>query len=90
MAKIEQTKIFIQYGNEGDIGPFKNPIPKDDAGKFVALDSASGGYPYPVPIDRAHDFYKIGNAIDYVGSCPGLHIVKCRITYEWNKTDEQV
>ncbi len=35
---------------------------RNDAGKFAALDHASGGYPYKVEIDEAQEFTSLAQA----------------------------
>ena len=58
---IKQTKIFLQYK--------KNTCTYWDKDKdympFVDLDSNSGGYPYEVEINRAHDFKTVEKAKEY-------------------------
>lgn len=84
MAKIEQTKILIQYGKENEPGEYR-PISKEHAEHFVDLDMASGGYPYATSIDRAFDFKTVEAAERYVGHFKGFHIRNVKVTYEWDE-----
>lgn len=66
MTSYTETKIVLQYGGQ--------------TGKFVALDSASGGYPYAVPIEKAHNFGTVDKARAYASQDPPGHFVVCRVT----------
>jgi hypothetical protein len=48
---------------------------------YVALDSNSGGYPYAVTLDRAHDFGTAQKAIEYAGRDHSFEIVSVTVTY---------
>lgn len=83
--KIEQKKIVLQYGQAGSPNGISSwgEVSEEDAGKFVALDEASGGYPYPVDVARAHVFKDVQAATEY---SRGTFIVReLNITYEWNE-----
>lgn len=77
--QIKKTKVVLQYIDDYDCPAYwdKEYMP------FVALDMPSGGYPYPVDIDRAHDFKTIERAVAYIGSDP-LIVRVITITYEIN------
>lgn len=83
--KVEQKKIVLQYGSEGSNNGVSSfgEVSAQDAHKFVALDSHSGGYPYAVNVDGAHAFKTEQAAIEYAR---GAFIVrKVKITYEWDE-----
>lgn len=86
MAKIEKIKFLLQYPFEGQ--PFSSYVRcvKETAScQWVALDSASGGYPYPTDIDSAQNFRNSEEAIKYANSFPGLKVVKVKVTHEWSE-----
>jgi hypothetical protein len=58
-------KIFLRYLGSQD--------------GFVALDTSSGGYPYEVAIDRAHDFKTIEDANKYASLAFGTGFVVCEV-----------
>lgn len=53
-----------------------------DNGDFVALDQASGGYPYGVSIDRAHDFRSEQKALAYPSSSEHFTYVEVQAKFE--------
>lgn len=85
MAKIVQKKILLQYGPEGSPSGISswNTVSKEDAGKFVALDNASGGYPYPVDIGRAYPFNDVESAREYGRGA--FNVREVTVTYEWDE-----
>lgn len=60
----EKTKIVLQFPD----------------GKFAALDQASGGYPYGVDFDEAHNFQTLEHATRYRSSFKELRIFKMTLT----------
>lgn len=76
---INKTKIVLQYKNSSSVyWDEENYMP------FVALDSSSGGYPYEVDIDSAHDFKTVESAEKYIGSGVGKFDVRVvKIKYEF-------
>ena len=84
--KIVKEKIVLQYPMAGTIvGEYQSGQVRvtqwQDAGKFVALDSASGGYPYSVDIDQAHDFDTPEKARQYARN-EAFIVRLVKITYE--------
>jgi hypothetical protein len=57
-------KMVVLIYNEK---PTTAPCAVDGEDAFVKLDSNSGGYPYPVGINRAHDFKTLDAARKYAG-----------------------
>lgn len=82
MPVITKTVVLLQYPKAGEIGPSGHEV-KDDAEKFVAIDRDSGGYPYAVDIDRAHDFRHVEQAVEYRGHFKKLAVRLVTITYTW-------
>lgn len=80
--KIVQERILLQYGKEGEKGEYQ-PVTKDQAEKFVALDDAAGGYPSPVEIDRAHDFKTFEAAVQYNNHFKSFNYRQVTVTYEF-------
>lgn len=81
MTKIVIKKVFLQYGQVGQ-KVSGCQIDQSDANKFVALDSGSGGYPYAVDIDQAHNFKSVQKALDYTRG-DSLVVREVTITYEF-------
>lgn len=81
MKKMILKKIFLQYPKEGEIGPYGNPVHKDNAEKFVAIDRPSGGYPCPVDIEYAYNFRTEEEAIRYSGK-DNFKVRHITVTYE--------
>lgn len=59
-------------------------VRENDANLFVDLDRASGGYPYSVPLARAHNFGTEEKARAYASHDMGAFIVRTvTVTYEY-------
>ncbi len=76
-----KEKIVLRYGNVGCEGP-NGEVQRSDALKFVALDGASGGYPYAVYFDRAEDFITIDNVNEYIKHFKGLTPYAMKMSYD--------
>lgn len=85
--KIVETKILLQYGREGEPTSGYTKVHKDEASTFVALDSASGGYPYSTNIASAHNFRTVERALEYSRGFQGFHPREVTITYEFDVKD---
>lgn len=81
--KLFQRKIvLLQYGAVGsDLGS-NMKVRESDAGLYVAIDRASGGYPYSTHITYAHDFKTPEKALEYSRHCPGFLVREVLVTYE--------
>jgi hypothetical protein len=80
--RIVQHRVVLQYGKTGDFKSSSTTVSPGEAGKFVALDRASGGYPYDVELDLAHDFVTEERAIGYAGNFPGLRPRRVTVTFQ--------
>lgn len=58
---MKYTKIALKYTTYDD--------------KYVAIDYASGGYPYPVGIQSAHDFLTKEKAVAYISKGEKFKVV---------------
>ena len=56
---------------------YRNCLKYTNGAGYVAVDQASGGYPYPVTIDNAMDFPSKDEAVEYA------HIVKAYGPFEF-------
>ena len=86
MTTITKQTVFLQYPKAGEIGPTGHRVSEGkfgDAEKFVALDSQSGGYPYAVDIECAHDFKTVEKAETYRGHLAGLTVRQVTTKYEF-------
>lgn len=87
--KVVQERIVLQYpaaGTRTSNSRYTDGsypvVHENEAGMFVALDSASGGYPYPVSIDGAHNFRTVEKADEYQRSFKYFIVRKLIVTYE--------
>lgn len=82
--KYVRDIILLQYPVEGTkLNEYGMVVRKDDAEKFVDLDSASGGYPYPTEIQNAHDFGTVKAAEEYRGHFEKFIVREVRVTYDF-------
>lgn len=81
--KVVRKVVLLQYGKAGEQRPHSNPVDQCDSQKFVALDSASGGYPYSVEIENAHNFKTVESAQRYNGEFHIFHVREVNVTYEF-------
>lgn len=83
IGKLFQRKIvLLQYGPAGsDIGSSMK-VHESDAGLYVAIDRASGGYPYSTDITTAYDFKTPEKALEYSRHFPGFLVREVLVTYE--------
>lgn len=83
MIAITKQHVFLQYGREGEPTSNFNKVHASEAEKFVALDSASGGYPCATEIGSAYDFQTVEKALKYSGGFTGFHprVVTVKFTY---------
>jgi hypothetical protein len=86
---MEQELVLLQYpaaGTRTSDHPYTDgsypTVHENEAGKFVALDTHSGGYPYAVEINRAHDFGSVEKAEQYRGHFKYFNICLVRVTYD--------
>ena len=87
METIKQSKVFLRWPKRGRPGPFGHPVHADDAEMFVALDSASGGYPATTTIDRAHDFKTVAEEVRYRGHFDKLDVYEVEVVYNLRPCD---
>lgn len=87
MKRLRQQKVLIQYGKAGEPGFYSCGISEEDVEQFVALDRASGGYPYAAAIGNAHDFKTVEDAQKYIGNHEGVYIRQVSITYAFEQTE---
>jgi hypothetical protein len=69
---MKYTKISLKYTTYDD--------------KYVAIDYASGGYPYPTDIRTAHDFQTKEKALAYMPKF-GQKFMPVAITFEETELD---
>lgn len=89
MIELERELVLLQYpaaGTRTSAHPYTDgsypTVHENEAGKFVALDAHSGGYPYAVEIHGAHDFKSAEKANSYQRSFAYFIVRKVRVTYE--------
>lgn len=87
MIRIVRVKVVLQYGRAGESTSTYSTVSQHEAEKFVALDAASGGYPYATSIDEAHDFKTIEKALEYSRGFAGFHPRTLTITYQYEQTE---
>ena len=87
MTTITQTRVFLQYGKAGDPTSDFCTVHPTEEGMFVAIDSASGGYPCPTDIDSAHDFNTVEKANNYARHFLGFIVREVTVTYEFDGED---
>lgn len=82
MITIHKTLYVLQYGRAGEPGP-GSTINKKEADQFVDLDDESGGYPFAVPFEKAHDFGSETAANQYLGHFKGLYMRRISAKYTY-------
>jgi len=83
--------VFLQYPGAGEALSSTSPshrVHRSDDEMFVAIDSHSGGYPYGVPINRAHDFKTVEAAEKYRMSFDKLRVREVRVTYDFQHEED--
>lgn len=83
--KHVETRVVLQYEKAGtSYGHGTYIVSENDAEMFVAIDRDSGGYPYAVPLSRAHNFVTEEKARAYASHDMGAFIVRTvTVTYEY-------
>lgn len=71
---MKQKRIVLKYNKPNRLGHHR------EGEVYVALDYHSGGYPYQVTIDCAHDFNTVDEAVKYGGSYD-FSVVELTVTY---------
>ena len=80
--KIVENRVVLQYGEVGEAVMSSVKVHQSEAGKFVAIDPTSGGYPYATEIGSAENFRTVEKALQYSRHFPGLKVRHVTITYE--------
>lgn len=83
-----EEKIFLRYPPAGS--KYRDNVYQSshDAEKFVALDTASGGYPYGTTIDNAHDFKTVEAALEYASTMRSFfEVCRVRISYDISRVN---
>jgi len=78
----DRELVLLQYGEAGERTSGYSTVHSSEAGKWVALDSNSGGYPYATEIANAHDFGSVEKAQDYARHFPGFKVRCVLVTYK--------
>lgn len=79
---FQHKVVLLQYGPVGSALGSSMKVRESDTGKFVAIDRASGGYPYSTDITNAHDFKTPQKALEYSRHVPGFLVREVLVTYE--------
>jgi hypothetical protein len=80
---VKKQIVVLQYSHAGTPCGFNSQVTDKEAEKFVALDQSSGGYPYPVELERAHDFKTVEEARNYTQPREPFLVREVTITYEY-------
>lgn len=82
--------FMLRYPRKGEPHPVTgNPVTESEDNKFVAIDDASGGYPYPADIERGKRFFLRKEAESYRGvdRRGKFKLVEVKVIYELTDLD---